>query len=58
MATFTVLGHAGRNYLSLKTLFVHRRRLAPGHYFVTITTADPPGGTQAPPRHFAFTIVH
>ncbi len=57
VATFTVLGHAGRNQLSFKTLLVHGRRLTPGHYFVTITTADPPGGAQAPPRRFAFTIV-
>jgi hypothetical protein len=58
VATFTVLGHAGRNHLSLKALLVHGRRLTPGRYFVTITAADPPGGTQAPPRHFAFTIVN
>ncbi len=58
VATLTVLGHAGRNHLSFKTLLVHGRRLNPGHYFVTITTADRPAGTQAPPRHFAFTIVN
>jgi hypothetical protein len=33
-------------------------RLAPGGYFVTVTTAGPRGGTQAPPRHFAFIIVN
>jgi hypothetical protein len=32
--------------------------MTPGHDFVTITTTDPPGGTQAPARHFAFTIVN
>jgi hypothetical protein len=58
VTTFTVLGHAGRNHLSFKTLLVHGRPLTPGHYVVTITTADPPGGTPAPPRHFAFTIVN
>jgi hypothetical protein len=58
VTTFTVFGHAGRNHPSFKTLLVHGRPLTLGHSFVTITTADPPGGTPAPPRHFATSIVN